>query len=438
MATPISKLSLEELYARAKEKVTPAVAKAIILHPSSDFTRINPTYCDAICKLRCKSHDEVRLSTQEVDILIIQDHRDPPGKFETRPSMKNRQETLQEGVVNFLAQQAGFYDKYKPVTWKVVSLLKCAATHTDFPSGKPPSQTTLQKCLPYLKHELEQSKPKVIISLGTASTKSLGLTKHSNTGNRGQVVSSEWGPVVLTLHPRILSYIRQNARGAGGLWGPDYLRVIQRDFEKARKIATGEISWGSNTLGEAVAFFEVNRIKIATTLDEVREIMAIIEALPPEDVVSFDTETTSVDPLDPLLKILTIQFGWRDPATGHVHAGVIPLWHRKNRYYSPDEAWEIVHPFLTGPRPKVGHNAKFDILVLYWATGIRVLNVIYDTLLLLHSIESGTQGCYSLKAAAWDHLMDLGFAGYEDLLGDLSKLKPEEDVLDEEEELYSE
>ena len=423
----LTSLSLEELY--AKEKKTAAVVSAIVA--KSDFSTINKQYCDNICKLKCKSPNGVSLLQGHVDILIIEDHKNPPGKFDRHP---DQQDEVQEEILSFMCGEAGF--RQAGLTFRLVSLLKCRADGKDFPSGKPPTQTTLQKCEPYLLAEIERSKPKVIISLGTATTKSLGLTKHSNTGNRGHIAMTEYGPVVVTLHPRILSYIRQNARGGGGIWGPDYFKVIQRDFEKARDLATGRLNWTPTLLQETVEKLKRDSIKIARSLDDVRDICDTINSLAPNRVVSFDTETTSLDPLDPKLRLLTIQFGWTDEKTGLIVSGVIPLWHRKNNAYNADEAWKILEPILTGGRPKVGHNSKYDILVIYWAKGVRVRNVMFDTLLLQHSIESGTQGCYGLKAACWDHLLELGIAGYEDELGSLSALEKqfEKDSLKEEEQ----
>jgi uracil-DNA glycosylase family 4 len=404
--------TLDELY--AKPKKTSAVRAAIIL--KTDFSKIDTRYCEEVCTLKCKSPGRLNFHTSNVDVLIIQDHRSPPGKYDRREGQQDR---IQNGVIEFIAKQAGF----SGLTYRVTHLLRCAATEEDFPSGKPPTQTTMQKCFPYLKAEILSSKPKVIISLGTATTKALGLSKHSNTGDRGEIAFSEYGPVVITLHPRILTYIRQNARGAAGMWGPDYLNVIKRDFEKARKLVTGELSYTPTTMRESLDRLAKENIRIAKTLEEAAGYMQEIEALPESSVISFDTETNSLDPLQSGAKLLCIQFGWRDPATSTLQARVIPLWHRSNTFFDPGEAWKLVEPFLVGPRPKAGHNGKFDILFIWWTCGVRVQNYVFDTLLLLHSIESGTQGCYSLKTACHDHLLELGFAGYEDDLGDLKALK---------------
>lgn len=404
-------LSLDELY--AKEKKSKAVEIQIIA--KSDFDNINLRWCDNLCKLKCKEPDRVKLIRQEVDILIIQDHQAPPGRFD---KWDGQQEGVQMGVVNFLAKEAGFHG----LKYQISSLLKCSATEDDFPNGKPPTQTTMQKCSPYLLAEIERCKPKVIISLATAVTKTLGLNKHSNTGNRGEIAFMDYGiPVVISLHPRILTYIRQNARGSAGMWGPDYLKVIQRDFEKARDLAVGKLKYSKTTLSEAINSLKENNIRVAKSIDDVRAFMDEIWALPETQVVSWDTETTSLDPLDPYLKLLTTQYGWR-AADGSLQTVVLPLWHRENSFYDPYEAWELIKPYMLSARPKVGHNIKYDILATYWSTGVRVQGIQFDTLLLIHSIYSGQQGCYGLKVATWDYLTEMGIGGYEDMLGKLSDL----------------
>lgn len=408
----LTTLTLEELY--AKEKKSKATEIAIIA--KENFDKINPRYCEGVCKLKCKAYNGVNLLHSQVDVLIIQDHQAPAGKWDRSVG---QQEKIQQEVLNFVCQEAGLVG----LTYRLVNLTKCAPDERDFPNGKPPTQTVLTKCFPYLHAELARAKPKVIISLGTATTKALGLKNYSNTGNRGEIAISEYGNVVITLHPKITTYIRQNARGAAGMWGPDYLSVIINDFRKAVRLVRNEIGYDETTLQKSVKKLAETRIFIARSMSDVEKYLGWMKALPADAIRSFDTETTGVDPLAPDLKILTIQFGWRDPESKELIAIVIPLWHRENKYYDPDEAWKLVEPHLVDETPKVGHNAKFDILCIYWAKGIRVRNVVFDTLLVLHSIYSGIQGTYSLKMAAWDYLTEMGFAGYENDLGDLKKLQ---------------
>lgn len=423
----LSDKTLEELYAAPKK--TPAVEKAILL--KADFSTINPDYCANVCRLKCKAPEKVDFSLSKADILIIQDHREPRGKFD---KFEGQQERSKRTVLDFILNQAGA----QGLNVKFTSLLKCPASDKDFPNEKPPTPLVMRKCSPYLYEEIKAAKPKVIVTLGTASTKSLGLPTKSNTGNRGEVAfTTMFGdpiPVIMTLHPRILTFIRQNARGSGGMWGPDFLSIITNDISKAVKIAKGEVTYTPETLKNAVSnLLSSGQLKIARSDEQALEFMREVNSLPANKIVSFDTETTSLDVMSPDLRILTIQFGWRD-AEGVLHARVIPLWHRKNTWVNADRVWTVIAQWLLSDRPKLAHNGKYDILAIYFAKGVRVKNFRLDTLLLLHSINSGVQGTYGLKVATWDHLFESGLGGYEDQLGDLKKLKVEEEIDETEEE----
>jgi uracil-DNA glycosylase family 4 len=196
----------------------------------------------------------VLLDDRPLDILIIQDHAAPKGKYDRSD---NGQEIIQKSILEFLCQKAGF----QGLNYRITSLLKCVPKELDFPKGKAPSVTVLSKCKPYLLAEIERTKPKMIISLSTAVTKALGLKKHSNTGNRGEIVD---GKVLITLHPKVLCMIRQNA--SGKLWGNDYFNIIKRDFEKAAAIVRGTLI--IRPLEEGVNA-QRKQIKIARTIDDV-------------------------------------------------------------------------------------------------------------------------------------------------------------------------
>jgi DNA polymerase I-like protein with 3'-5' exonuclease and polymerase domains len=195
--------------------------------------------------------------------------------------------------------------------------------------------------------------------------------------------------------------------------------VVVRDFEKAAKLARGQLVIPDRD--ESIEFYRKNRIKIARTIEDVREFMDILFNLPISSVVSLDTETTGLDGMAEDARVITIQMGYRDPSDSLIKALVIPLWHRENKGYDPNLAWISVKNWLESERPKVLHHAKFDLLYIYHTTGIKVKNVVFDTMLILHAIDSGAQGTYSLKAAVRDRLPHLGFQNYEDLLPKLTK-----------------
>src|ERR1700739_4562022 len=130
--------------------------------------------------------------------------------------------------------------------------------------------------------------------------------------------------------------------------------------------------------------------------------MLMLYSLPSNAGVSFDTETTSLDGMSADARLLTIQFGYRNQVTREIESWVIPLWHRDNKTYDPQKAWDMISPWLQGPQPKLAHNGKFDILYIYYTTGIRVKNLVLDTMLVLHDIDSGAQGTYGLAARGHD------------------------------------
>lgn len=398
----LSLLPLNELY----EKKITATVEAVI-HTKEDFSTISETYCEKVCKLPCKAYKEVQLLSEELDILIVQDHNALKGKYDRTDTQS---EDVMRGIIQHICQEAGF----EGLRYSITNLLKCPVSEANIKKGKAPTATVLLKCKPYLVSEIERCKPKVIISLSTATTKSLGLKKHSNTGNRGEIVDNR---IVITLHPKVLTMIRQTASGA--LWGQEMYKVIVRDFKKAADLVRGKLIVPN--IQESIAKLVKERMTFAESEQDVRDIMTMLNVLPENSVVSFDTETTSLDGMSPEAKLLTIQFGWRDPIDGLVKAAVIPLWHRENSAYNPDNIWDEIAAFLVNSRPKVAHNGKFDILYIYWTKGVRVQNCTFDTMLMLHSLDSGAQGTFGLKAAVWDFIPEMGFGGYEALLPPLTK-----------------
>lgn len=415
-------LPLSDLY--AKPKITSAVEAAIL--SKENFETLSKEYCSKVCQLSCKDNSKVMLWSKPVDILIIQDHPEIRGKYDYKDDQR---ELVNRGIMKTLADKAGFGN----LSYRIINLLKCPNHKDNFPKGKSPSQRILLKCRPYLLAEIQRMKPKVIISLTTTTTKALGLLKHSNTGNRGEIVQSPLGQIVITLHPKALTMIRQNASGA--MWSYDYFEVIRRDFEKAARLARGELVM--KTLEEGVEA-QKEHVAVCSSIEDVKRITEFIKTFRGRGVVSLDTETTSLDPLSADARLLTIQFGWKtqfcDKQGEPIYkACVIPLWHRCNTFYSADEAWELLIPILLDEEiKKVLHNAKFDINFIWHTKKLRLKGLLFDTMLLLHDLDSGAQGTFSLKTAIWDFAPELGIGGYEGLLPRLTKKKKESEEESEE------
>jgi hypothetical protein len=407
----IIELTLQELY--NKPKITPSIEEAI--RAKEDFTFIQPEYCTKVCRLKCKSFASVHLNQGVVDVLVIQDHR----AFNDGYKDGDKLERTYRGIIDELCSR-----NLRDLTFRVTSALKCTLERDDLTKGnKPPTVTTQSKCHPYVRQEILLAKPKVIISLGSNATKALGIKGKSNFTNRGEII----GNIVLTLHPKVTTMIRQNK--SGKMWGPDFWKVIDHDFAKAGRIARGELIVPSIQEGLAE---QKKHLFITRSMDDVIAATEELLRLPETKLLSYDIETTSLDPYSSDARILCVQFGYRI-RPGVIRAIVIPLWHRANNGYDPTEAWKWIIPILKGKNPKIGHNVKFDIVFTYVATGVRISNVISDTMLMLHNFNSGVQGTYGLKIAVWDHLADLGIGGYEDALPKLTRRKEETEEEAEEE-----
>ena len=416
----ISTLSLTELYER---KPTPSVEKEIL--KKENFTEGCTQWCDKICKLKSKNYTKAlpffyhKQLPKNLDVLVVQDYRALPDAKWCKSG-----ESIERGLRGII-EKIAYETLGKDISVGYTDLVKCQLGGPDLTKGKPPSLSILSKCKPYLWNEILTSKPKVIISLSTAATKVL-VGKASNNGNRGEILRTDLGPeeirgipIVLTLHHRILTMLRQNS--SGKFWGPDFYSVIKGDFEKACKLINKELSVPN--LDAAIETAK-KQITIARSLEEVEVLVGrLLELGETGAALSYDTETTGLDPYSPLAKIITAQFGFRNEL-GELESYVFPLWHRKNHWYDPDDAWELIREILLNPDiPKIGHNLKFDILYTFTCTGVRLVGDMLDTMLLLHQVNSGIQGCYGLKLAVWDWLPETELGGYEDKLPGLTKLK---------------
>lgn len=417
----LTDLSLEELYAR---KITPKVEEAIL--EKDDFSVISENWCSKACRLKNKCPSSSSLQHGKVDILVIQDYR----AFDDVRFNKSgfRIEKGLQSITSGLMKRA-LGEDVRNISFAVTTMLKCGLQREDLDKGKAPADTIIQKCKPYLLKEIELRQPKVIISLATSVTKVLVKGK-TNYANRGDITSYKGVPLVITLHPRILTMLRQNS--SGKFWGPDFTSVIERDFEKARRIIKGELKVPD--LDAAIEEAK-KRIHIARSMDDVvRMTDHLYESGKAGKVLSYDLETNSLDPHAPDAKIITAQFGVREE-DGQIHAYVIPHKHRANIWFDPEEAWPHVARILEDPEIyKIGHNIKFDILFTWFTEFTRIRGVLYDTMLLLHCGNTGLQGMYGLKQAVVDHLPETELGGYEDKLPKLSKIVDEDEGEGEQEE----
>ncbi len=131
-------------------------------------------------------------------------------------------------------------------------------------------------------------------------------------------------------------------------------------------------------------------------VDNPDELDALVATLRAAEVFAFDVETTSTDPLQAALVGIAL-------AVREGEGYYVPLGHATGEPQLPLEAViDALKPILEDPaRPKVGHNAKYDMAVLRLA-GIEVRGLAFDTMLAEFLIDPSTR--LGLKALARSRL----------------------------------
>jgi len=123
-----------------------------------------------------------------------------------------------------------------------------------------------------------------------------------------------------------------------------------------------------------------------------------LDAIQRAELVSFDTETTGLDPMEAHIVGLSFSF---EPG----HAAYIPLTHRyagvPTQLPIDDVLLRLKPWFEDASRKKIGQNVKYDqhVLANY---GIALAGVAHDTLLQSYVLESQRQ--HDMDSLAWRHL----------------------------------
>ena len=112
-------------------------------------------------------------------------------------------------------------------------------------------------------------------------------------------------------------------------------------------------------------------------IDNIEELKFFVEKLMNQEVVSFDTETETLNSLE--TKLIGISFSWKK------HTGYFISFNNDKK--KNNEFIELLKPFFESNKiEKVGHNLKFDIKVLF-KYGISVCAPIYDTMIAHYIIN---------------------------------------------------
>ena len=138
-----------------------------------------------------------------------------------------------------------------------------------------------------------------------------------------------------------------------------------------------------------------------------KDLNILVDTLNQQSLISVDTETSSLNPLD--TNLVGISFGY-----GLNEACYIPLAHKNFKNLKKDFVLKKIKPILEDPSiKKVGQNMKFDYTV-FKQNGILV-NSIEDTMLISYTLDAGVNR-HNLDALSQIHLNHKTIS-YKDVVG---------------------
>ena len=143
-------------------------------------------------------------------------------------------------------------------------------------------------------------------------------------------------------------------------------------------------------------------------IENLEELKFFIDKLMQQSVVSFDTETESLNSLE--TKLVGISFSWKK------HTGYFVSFNNDDK--QNNEFMELLKPFFESNQiEKIGHNLKFDIKVLF-KYGINVCAPIYDTMIAHYIINPDMR--HNLDSLSESYL-NHSLISIEDLIGKRGK-----------------
>ena len=248
--------------------------------------------------------------------------------------------------------------------------------------------------------------PIMIFALGPAVLQALNIKFGKYADVQGQFVeTTAWGK-------KVLAFPSMSKRQLLAKTG--YYEVLQQHIllflEAVKRRNRGE------TIASKIPIETLTKDYVfPKNITEVRKLVDMIVDYstggknPDNHVISIDTETNTLFPHRQKLKILSLVVAWD---VGR--AASIPLEHPETPW-TLEQVYPSIMQLLNSPKPKIFHNAKFDLKVLA-RKGWRVRRFLWDTMLGEHLLSEDKKGFYGLKSMT--KLVLPHYAGYEDQLHD--------------------
>lgn len=263
-----------------------------------------------------------------------------------------------------------------------------------------PNKNVLDHCHALLQSVIDETQPKLIVAFGATPLKQLGITAQ-HTSVRGRILE----PAATGLPaPLLVTFSERAITGAPGLF-----ETFKQDLRNGYHRLVHGVSTDT-TLEELTKDYT-----LPSTMDEALALLDEILASDPKATLAVDTETTSLRPEKDGTKVIAFCFSW---AIGKATTILFDHPHAPPEYLERLPELEAkIRELLAGPKPKILHNAKFDLKWIELKYKMPVNNVAWCTLLGEHLLDEDKKGNYGLKAltAVWMPK----YCGYEDKLHDI-------------------
>jgi DNA polymerase I-like protein with 3'-5' exonuclease and polymerase domains len=348
------------------------------------------------CPYKGKEH-YVEPTQVNADYYVITDAPEPPGPSAALKSHEAWSTAVERIVVRAFANAKN--SGALSMTGQYLYAVHCAV--------KKPKKKALDCCKPILyKHLLtgDKSKPKMVFALGTQSLKALGIKFQKHKDVQDRLMEVQLGGYTLYVYASVST---RQLQAKGGFY-----EILTQHIGHFLK-AVVDVHNGKE-LQVVTPLAELTKDYIyPKTLSEVRELVQEIinysrPGRPPEThLISIDTETNTLKPHLPSLKLLTLVVAWD---VGK--AASIPVEHPESLWTLEDVRVYLAQ-LLNSRKYKAFHNANYDLKVLH-NKGFSVQGFMWDTLLAEHILSEDKQGNYSLKDLTATQIPK--YASYEDTL----------------------
>lgn len=113
------------------------------------------------------------------------------------------------------------------------------------------------------------------------------------------------------------------------------------------------------------------KYQLISTVDELEK---LANTLKKQSIFAFDTETDSTDEVE--ANLVGASFAFKEG-----EAYYVPLSHEEKTQIGTDDFFKIIGPILQDKKiGKIGHNIKYDYVVIQRAGGIKISPIIFDTM----------------------------------------------------------